>query len=87
MAYSYLKNAGILHSDNVDFAKNRAVRLASEKIGKDLYRQVHRITFVKKSGQPIVAITVSDASHIECSMSDVDVYVVSERLGAKEKSK
>lgn len=87
MAYGQLKNAGLLGSYTTDFDKTSSVRLASEKIGKDptfhkdLYRQVHRIEFVKHSGKTLTVITVHNASHVECSMSDVDVYVVSRRLG------
>ena len=81
MAFVYLKNAEIIDSDTLDFDKTRTVRLASEKIGKDLYRQVHLITFVKKSGEIVKTITLNDASHEECSVSGVDVYVVSKYLG------
>jgi hypothetical protein len=57
------------------------VRLASEKVGKDLYRQVYDITFYEKTGSKIEVITSSKASNEECSMSGVDVFVVSRRLG------
>src|SRR5947208_13952079 len=63
MAFVHLKNAGITTNDKVDFTKTKTVRLASERIGKDLYRQVHRITFTEGSGSIIEVITVSDASH------------------------
>jgi len=81
MAYTRLKNAGTIDNDVLDFTKTRVTRLASEKIGKSLYRQVHLVRFFKKSGERIDAITVNEVSHQECSMSDVDVYVVSKRLG------
>ena len=81
MAFVHLKNAGITTNDKVDFSKVKAVRLASEKIGKDLYRQVHRVTFVEKSGNIIEVVTSNDVSNEECSMSGVDVYVVSRRIG------
>ena len=82
MAFAELKNAGITENDKVDFAQTRTVRLASEKIGKDLYRQVHHITFTEKSGKIIEVITVNDASSQECSMSGVEVYVIAKHLGA-----
>ena len=81
MAFGALKNAGITNNDKVDFTKTKTVKLASEKIGKDLYRQVHLVTFTEKSGQTIEAITRNDASSEDCSMSGVEVYVVSRRLG------
>lgn len=81
MAFVHLKNAGITDNSKLDFTKTRTVRLASEKIGKDLYRQVHHVTFTEKSGKTIEVITSNDASSEECSMSGVEVYVVSKRLG------
>lgn len=88
MAYSQLKNAQIIDSYTLNFDKTKVVRIASEKIGKDSvlhvdrYRQVHRVTFVKRTGERLTVVTVSDASHEECSMSDVDVYLVSKHLNA-----
>jgi hypothetical protein len=81
MAFVHLKNAGLIHNEVTDFTKTRTVRIASEMIGKDLYRQVHDITFTEKSGNTIEVITVNDASHQECSMSGVQVYVISRKLG------
>jgi hypothetical protein len=83
MAFGYLKDAGITDNDKVDFAKIKTVRLASEKIGKDLYRQLHHVTFVEKSGNVVEVITKSDASNQECSMGAVDVFVISRQLGSK----
>jgi hypothetical protein len=83
MAFSHLRNAGLTNFDGVDFAKTKVVRLASEQIGKDLYRQLHDITFTEKSGAVIEVITMNDASHEECSMSGVDVFVVARHLGRR----
>jgi hypothetical protein len=80
-AFTYLKNAGLLQNETTDFSKTKVTRLASEKIGNDLYRQVHQITFAERSGQTLTVITVNDASHQECSMSGVKVFVVSQELG------
>jgi hypothetical protein len=81
-AFVLLKNAGLTDNDKVDFTKTRTVRLASEKIGKDLYRQIHHVVFTEKTGGTIEVITSNDASSEECSMSSVEVYVVSKKLGA-----
>lgn len=81
MAFTHLKNAGVVDNDVLDFKKTKVTRLASEKIGKDLFRQVHLVRFLKTSGEPVLAITVNEVSSQECSMSNVDVYVVSRRLG------
>jgi ethanolamine ammonia-lyase large subunit len=45
MAFAHLKNAGITDNAKVIWKQRKVVRLASEQIGKDLYRQVHRVTF------------------------------------------
>jgi hypothetical protein len=81
MAFTHLKNDGLVDNETIDFKETQVVRLASEKIGKDLYRQVHLVRFVKKSNEQITVITVNEASSQECSMSKVDVYVVSKLLG------
>jgi len=80
IAYGKLKNAGITNNYNMDFTKTKTVRLASEKIGEDLYRQVHYIKFTEISGKTIEVLTVNDVSSEECSMSDVDVYVIAKHF-------
>jgi hypothetical protein len=87
IAFGYLKNDGVFTNDDLNFDKETITRLASEKIGKDpddgedLYRQVHLVRFTWKSGKVTEVITVSEATNVECSMSGVDVYVISKRLG------
>lgn len=81
MAFTYLKNNGLVNNEMLDFSKTTIKRLASEKIGKDLYHQVHLVTFCKKTGEQVVVITINNASNEECSMSGVEVYVVSKQLG------
>jgi len=80
MAISGLKNAGITDPKKLDESRTKAVLLASEKTGKDLYRQIYDITFVDKSGAKFQVITSSEASSSECSMSGVDVYVVTQKI-------
>lgn len=87
MAFVHLKNAGITTNEKIDFKKTKTTRLASEKIGKDLYRQIHQVTFTEKSGKTIEVITSNDASSEECSMSAVDVFVVKQHLGGEIKHK
>ena len=83
MAFVHLKNAGLTDNDRLEFSKTKTTRLASEQIGSDLFRQVHRVVFSEKSGSVIEVITVNDASREECSMSGVDVFLVSKRLGGQ----
>jgi hypothetical protein len=84
MAFVHMKNAGLVDNSSVDFSKTKTVRLASQKVGKDLWRQVYHVTYTKKSGEAIEAIAVHDASMEECSMTGVDVYVISRHLGGKD---
>lgn len=81
MAHAHLKNAGLIENSKVDFSKTKVVRLASEKVGADLYRQIHRVVFTEKAGSTIEVITSNEASNQECSMSGVEVFVISRQLG------
>ena len=83
MAFVHLKNAGITNNDKLDFSKTRTVRLTSEKVGDDLFRQIHRVTFVDKSGGTVEVITSNEASNEECSMGPVEVFVISQQLGKR----
>ena len=74
MTHVQLKNASVLVNDEVDFSRTSVQQIASQRIGKDLYRQVFKIAFHLKNGRLVQAIAVSDASREECSMSAVTVY-------------
>jgi hypothetical protein len=79
---SVLDFAGVV--DKVDFKRTKTIRIASEKIGKDLYRQVHHVTYTEVSGKTIEVIVVNNVSSEECSMNDVEVFVVSKHLGGSK---
>lgn len=83
MAYTELKNAGLLDPDTLDFDKTEVVRLASQP-GKPqgIYQQVHKVRFVDKQGKSLEVITNNEVSDEECSQGDVEVYVISRQLGA-----
>ncbi|WP_322062185.1 hypothetical protein [Paraburkholderia sp. J63] len=78
-----LQNAGIVKIAQLDESKTKAVPVAIQKIGKDLYRQVFDITLQAKSGEEFHVMTVNEASSQECSMSDVDVYLISRKFSAQ----
>src|SRR5690242_982197 len=61
MTMVQLKNEGIIDPTKLDQSKTKTIRLASEQIGKDLFRQVHRVTLTEKTGKTFEAITISDA--------------------------
>ena len=81
MAMVHLQNGGVTTSARLDASKTKTIRLASERLKPGLFRQIHRVTFIEKSGSTIEVITVNEASHEECSMSGVDVYLISRHLG------
>ncbi|MCF6337146.1 MAG: hypothetical protein L3J84_04230 [Gammaproteobacteria bacterium] len=81
MAFVHLKNSGITSNESLDFNKTKTTRLASEKMGNNLYVQIHFIVFIEKSGKKIKVITRNMASNEECSMSDVEVFVISKVIG------
>jgi hypothetical protein len=83
MAFVHLKNARLTNNERLDFTKTITSRLASEKIGPDLYRQVHHVVFTEKAGGKLEVVTVNHASSEECSMSGVQVFVVSRQLGGQ----
>jgi hypothetical protein len=85
MTFVQLKNAGLVDNNSIDFSKAKTVRLASEKIGKDLWHQVYRVTFTKSYGDLIEAIAIHDASTEECSMTGVEVFVISKHLSPEGK--
>ncbi|MDM3871936.1 hypothetical protein QSV34_11320 [Porticoccus sp. W117] len=83
MAFVHLKNEGLAKNDDIDFSLTSVKRLSSQEIEPGLFTQIHEVTFFEKNGKTITVITNNNASHEECSMSGVEVYVISKKLGAK----
>ena len=83
MAFVQMKNDGITDNNKINFEKTKTIRIASEEIEGGLYKQVHKIEFYEKGGVMYDIITINNSSHQECSMSAVEVYVVSKKLGNK----
>lgn len=75
MAFTQLKNAGVI-DNRTDADHARHTRIASQRIGPDLYRQVYDVHFPRPDGRDIEVITISDASLQECSMGEVRVLRV-----------
>ena len=76
----WLKKAGIVDIINLDESKTKITLLASEKKAKGLYTQIYHFIFYDSIGNSYEIITNSDASYKECSMSDVDIYLISKRV-------
>lgn len=86
MALGQLQDVGLIKSaTDVDWKKVHVQRLASEQVDKGLWKQIHLITFTMKSGEQIEVITNHFASSQECSESDVEVFIVSKRLGSTKR--
>ena len=76
MAFVYLKNNKLTDNNKIDFAKTKVERVASEPKAEGIFRQVHLVTYVEKTGKKFQLITVNDASLEECSMGKVDAYLI-----------
>lgn len=83
MAFVTLKNKGLL-TNKKGPDKTTTKRISSESIGGGLYRQLHLTRFYDKSDRELKVITVCNVSHEECSMSDVDVFVVGDFIPGNE---
>ena len=76
MSEVWFQNAGIVDIKNLDESKTKITLLASEKKAKGLYTQIYHFIFYDEKGNTYETITKNDASYKECSMSDVDVYLI-----------
>lgn len=75
----HMKNLG--YSDKAGgYDKTEVTRLTSEPLGNGIFRQVHRVS-IQDGDNSFVAITVNNASAIECSESPVEVYFTSTICG------
>jgi len=83
MAFVHLKNEKIINNENIDINLTQVKRIASEEIEQGLYKQVHEINFYKKSNEVISVLAVNNASHEECSMGPVKVYLIEKIVGSK----
>ena len=86
IAFTYMKDAGIVTNDQLDFKKTTSKKLAYEKIGKDLYRQVHLVTFERKDHKLVQAVVMNDASSDECAMGNTQIFVISQTFGDAPKT-
>jgi hypothetical protein len=77
MTKGWLKNANITNIYNLDESKTKITLLASEKKKKDLYIEIYHFVFFDKQGNTYEVITQNEASQEECSISDVNSYLIS----------
>ncbi|MWP62598.1 hypothetical protein [Gilliamella sp. Pas-s25] len=77
MTEVWMKNEKIVDIQDLDESKTKITQLASEEIKKGLYKQIYHFVFYDKNGNSYEVITKSQASYEECSISDVNKYLIS----------
>ena len=77
VAQVWLKNSKIVDIKDLNLDKTMGEKLSSEKIKKNLWNNVFRFIFTDKSNNKYELITRNVTSYEECSISDVEIYMVS----------
>jgi len=77
MTEVWLKNSGIVDIPDLDESKTEVKLLASEKKPHHLYTKIFRFVFHARDGKTYEVITKNEASDDECSVSEVNSYLVS----------
>jgi len=75
-----MKNEGLLTNESVRWKQVQSRTIASQRIGKNLWRQIFRVTYPLTTGRKIEAIVVEEVSFDECSMSNPQIFLVSKAL-------
>ena len=71
-----LKTWGTVTTDTIVWKDATSIRVASEQVGADAWRQVHRVKWPLKNGRLVEMVIVSEASARDCSTGNVDILVV-----------
>jgi hypothetical protein len=80
-SFSKLKNEGVVGPLEIDLAKTTVEHLGSTRPGKNLWRQVHHITYKSSSGVHLLEIiAVNEATDDGCSGGGVDIFLISKHL-------
>ena len=80
LGYYYFKKAKLLRPGDFDHKRLHVIRLASEQVDDDLFRQVHYFSYEKLNGENISLVLTNAASSSECPLGSVNAYVVSQVL-------
>lgn len=80
LTLNVLQGGGLLDAGQIDESGTRAERLASEKVGKDLWNQIYFVRFKLRTGKTVEAIARVSASSAPDMRSGPVVYVVSRVL-------
>ena len=73
----WLKNSKIIDISNLNFDKTMGEKLSSEKIRRNLWNNIFHFVFVDNNNNSYEIITRNIASNEECSISDVEIYMIS----------
>jgi hypothetical protein len=77
MTLAWMKNENIVDIRKLDESKTKITQLVSEEIKKGVYTQIYNFVFYDTHGNSYQVITKSQASYEECSISDVNKYLIS----------
>jgi hypothetical protein len=80
VAFGAMKNERLLTNYNVLWKQVRSRTIASQQIGKNLWRQVFKVTYPLTTGRSVQAVVVEEVSTDECSMSEPQIYLISKAL-------
>ncbi|SER18994.1 hypothetical protein SAMN05216522_113104 [Rosenbergiella nectarea] len=77
MAEVWLKNSGFIKIPDIDESRTEVKLLSSEKKPHNLYTNIFKFVFYTKDHKKFEVITQNDASDDECSITEVNSYLVS----------
>jgi hypothetical protein len=80
------KDAAVVGEGQIDPTQTRTARLASEKIGENLWNQIYLVSFELRTGGTVEAIARVSASTDANMRSGPAVYVVSKVLNPEGKT-
>lgn len=78
MAETWLKNKHIVDISQLNPAQTKISLLASEKKANGVNTDIYHFVFFDRKGNKYEVITRSDSSQEECSMSEVDIFLISQ---------
>jgi hypothetical protein len=85
MTLDVLRQEGLIDAGQIDSTGTQTTRLASQKVGNDLWTQVYSVRFKLRTGKKVEAIAVVSASPVADMRSGPVVYVVSRVLNPEGK--
>ena len=78
-AKEWLQSSNIVEIENLNQSKLRITLLASEQKSKGLYTQIYHFVLYDNQNKSYEVITKNEDSDKECSIGNVDSYLVAKR--------